>query len=218
MISLKDIFESNNPEQQYIRFANEKRPLTTIPSLRGGEIRAMQDTEDENLDCADCDRKKSFISIYKEIVKEQDEEQPNVPEGFKEDPMGYILKRYKKLYAELERLMGEGFEEYLDGVFIVSGKPTTFKIHLKNHQYFFMTYMGKGIYEATVLGKRYYLSNLGDVQRATKAVARILRFGPDLPVKGPEEEQGPDSEKSTSGTSSPSEEAPTEETPEEETA
>lgn len=204
MISLIQIIESENPEQQYIRFGNEERPLTTMPSLRGGDIRSMQ------LDNPKKKKKPSLNSIYKEVVKEQ-EEGENTPEGFKEDPMGYILKRYKKLYAQLERLMGEGFEEYLEGVFITSGKPTTFKILFKNKQYFFMTYMGKGIYEATVLGKRYYLSNLGDIQRATMAISRILRFGPDLPVKGPEQEEGAKQEEESEEISEPTE------TPEEET-
>lgn len=196
MISLKNIFESDNPEKQYIKFGNEKRPLTTMPSLRGGEVRSMK--KDKN----------SLYSLYKEIVDGQ-EDNTDAPTGFKENPMQYILSKYKKLKSELERLMGVGFEEYIDGIFIVSGKPTTFKIHLKNHQYFFMTYMGRGIYEATVLGKRYYLSNLGDVQRATKAISRIQRFGPDLPIKGPNEESGPDSEKPEADIEEP-------ETPEEE--
>jgi hypothetical protein len=219
MISIIQIIEAENPEQQYIRFGNEERPLTTIPSLRGGEIRAMQcdecGGEMTSGQCPDCGyaADSSLTNIYKEVVKEQDEQQTDVPKEFEEHPMEYILSRYKRLNKNLTQLMGEDFKEYIDGIFITSGKPTTFKIHLKNHQYFFMVYMGKGIYEAIVLGKRYYLSNLGDIQRATMAISRILRFGPDLPIKGPESEQGAREEEGGEAPTA-SEEAP--EAPEEE--
>ena len=126
-----------------------------------------------------------------DILKEVHEDHSN-PE-FDADPMGYILRKYVRLNANLQVLMGENFQEYLDGVFIMSGKPTTFKVLLKNGQYFYMTFMGKA-YEATVLGKRYYLMNLGEVQRATMAISRLLRFGSKSSAQGPTEETGSRSE------------------------
>jgi hypothetical protein len=129
--------------------------------------------------------------ILKTILKETHEDHSN-PE-FDADPMGYILKKYKRLHANLTSLMGENFEEYLAGVFIMSGKPTTFKVLLKNGQYFYMTFMGKA-YEATVLGKRYYLMNLGEIQRATMAINRLQRLGTKPNAEGPGEESGSRSE------------------------
>ena len=129
--------------------------------------------------------------ILKTILKETHEDHSN-PE-FDADPMGYILKKYKRLHANLTSLMGENFEEYLAGVFIMSGKPTTFKVLLKNGQYFYMTFMGKA-YEATVLGKRYYLMNLGEIQRATMAINRLQRLGAKPNAEGPGEESGSRSE------------------------
>jgi hypothetical protein len=125
------------------------------------------------------------------ILKEVHEDRTN-PE-FDADPMGYILRKYKRLNRNLTVLMGDDFQEYLDGVFIMSGKPTTFKVLLKNGQYFFMTFMGKA-YEATVLGKRYYLMNLGEIQRATMAISRLQRFGKKSGAEGPTEETGARSE------------------------
>jgi hypothetical protein len=122
-----------------------------------------------------------------DILKEVHEDHSN-PE-FSADPMGYILRKYKRLHRNLTVLMGENFQEYLDGVFIMSGKPTTFKVLLKNDQYFYMTFMGKA-YEATVLGKRYYLMNLGEVQRATMAISRLQRYGSKSKAQGPTEEAG----------------------------
>jgi len=126
-----------------------------------------------------------------DILKEVHEDHTN-PE-FDADPMGYILRKYKRLNKNLITLMGDNFEEYLDGIFIISGKPTTFKILLKNNQYFFMTFMGKA-YEAGVQGKRYYLMNIGDIQRATMAINRIQRYGAKSKSEGPESEEGPRSE------------------------
>jgi hypothetical protein len=68
-----------------------------------------------------------------------------------------------------------------------------------------MVYMGK-TYEANILGKRYYLMNIGEIQMATMAVSRILRFGNVSKAEGPDSEEGPRSE------SMPTEE-PAKETP-----
>jgi hypothetical protein len=138
--------------------------------------------------------------ILKTILKEA-ETNP----AFDADPMNYILRKYKRLNANLEKLMGENFEEYLAGIFIMSGKPTTFKVLLKNGQYFFMTFMGKA-YEATVLGKRYYLMNIGEIQRATVAISRLQRLGAKPNAEGPGEESGSRSEELPSGGEEPASE------------
>lgn len=133
-----------------------------------------------------------LTDILKKILKEAGEEQP-INSGFEENPMGYILKKYKRLNDNLKKLMGNNFEEYVGGVFIMSGKPTTFKILLKNGQYFYMTFMGKA-YEASVQGKRYYLMNIGEIQRATVAISRLQRYGAKTDAQGPDNEEGPRSE------------------------
>ena len=133
-----------------------------------------------------------LTDILKKVLKEAGEEQSINP-NFEENPMGYILKKYKRLNDNLKKLMGDNFEEYIAGVFIMSGKPTTFKILLKNAQYFYMTFMGKA-YEASVQGKRYYLMNIGEIQRATMAISRLQRYGAKTSAQGPENEEGPRSE------------------------
>jgi hypothetical protein len=147
-----------------------------------------------------------LTDILKNLLREINEA-PSNPE-FEADPMKYILKKYKRLHNNLSIIMGNTFKEYISGIFIMSGKPTTFKILLKNGQYFFMTFMGKA-YEATVLGKRYYLMNLGEVQRATMAISRLQRYGQKTQSQGPEEESGSRSEEIPS--QSEKEETPQEE-------
>jgi hypothetical protein len=62
--------------------------------------------------------------------------------------------------------------------------------------------MGKA-YEATVLGKRYYLMNIGEIQRATVAISRLQRLGAKPNAEGPGEESGSRSEKLPSGGEEP---------------
>lgn len=142
------------------------------------------------------------LEILKRILIEADEEEKNKEEkpkkgSFEDDPMGFILKKYHTLNELMKDLMTSSFKEYVDGIFLVAPKPTTFKIMLHNGQYFFLTYMGsprpneEGSYEATIEGKRYYLKNIGERERCMLAISRLLRFGSPLKTKGPDgAEQG----------------------------
>jgi hypothetical protein len=124
------------------------------------------------------------------MLLEQDEEQPEKKEKkeltpFEQDPMGFILKKYVSLNELLTELMTDSFKEYLNAIFIVAPKPTTFKVLLHNGQYFFLTYLNKA-YQATISGKNYYLMTLGEKQLCMQAIARLLRYGSPLKTKGPE--------------------------------
>ena len=128
--------------------------------------------------------------ILRQMLLEQDEEQPEQEEKkeltpFEQDPLGFILKKYVSLNELLTELMTESFKEYLNAIFIVAPKPTTFKVLLHNGQYFFLTYLNKA-YQATISGKNYYLMTLGEKQLCMQAIARLLRFGSPLKTKGPE--------------------------------
>lgn len=111
--------------------------------------------------------------------------------AFDKDPMGFILKKYHTLNELLSELMTPAFKEYITAIFIQSPKPTTFKIVLHNSQYFFLSYMGDGVYEAIISGKRHYLSSIGEKERSMKGISRLLQQGSPLKTKGPEgAEQG----------------------------
>jgi len=134
--------------------------------------------------------------ILRKILLEQDEEPAKDQEPkkeltpFEEDPMGFILKKYNTLNELLTELMTDSFKEYLNAIFIVAPKPTTFKVLLHNGQYFFLTYLDKA-YQATISGKNYYLMTMGEKQLCMQAIARLLRYGSPLKTKGPEgAEQG----------------------------
>jgi LysM repeat protein len=117
------------------------------------------------------------------------DDKPDSP--FDKDPMGFILKKYHTLNALLEELMTPAFKEYITAIFIQSPKPTSFKIVLHNSQFFYLSYMGDGIYQAIIAGKRHYLSSIGEKERAMKGISRLLQQGSPLKTKGPEgAEQG----------------------------
>jgi hypothetical protein len=82
--------------------------------------------------------------------------------------------------------MTKDFREFVDAIFYIAPKPTTFKIQLHNGQNFFLTYMKDDIYEAIIGGKRYYLAGIGEKERCMMAIARLLRFGTPLKTKGAE--------------------------------
>lgn len=129
------------------------------------------------------------VDILKHLLLKE-EEIETLPQGFEEDPMGFILKKYPGLDNVMVYMMTESFREYVDAIFIVAPKPTTFKIMLHNGQYFFLQFMGKA-YQATVLGKNYYLMSIGEKERCMVAIARLLRYGNPIKTKGPEgAEQG----------------------------
>lgn len=109
----------------------------------------------------------------------------NIQTPFEKDPMGFILKKYTTLNSILTELMTDSFKEYLDAIFIVAPKPTTFKVMLHNGQHFFLTFMGRA-YQATVQGKDYYLMTIGEKERCMQAIARVLRHGSPLKTQGPE--------------------------------
>ena len=101
------------------------------------------------------------------------EDKPDSP--FDKDPMGFILKKYHTLNELLSELMTPDFKEYITAIFIQSPKPTSFKIVLHNSQFFYLTYMGDGTYEAVIAGKRHYLSSIGEKERAMKDISRLLQ-------------------------------------------
>lgn len=107
---------------------------------------------------------------------------------FEEDPVNYILQKYPSLHATLSMLMTENYKDYITGIYIIAPKPTTFKIVLHNNQEFMLAFMGKA-YQARVAGRKYFLLTIGEKERATIAISRLLETGSPIDTKGPDEEK-----------------------------
>ena len=122
--------------------------------------------------------------IRRLILQEIERMEPNV-QSFEDDPINFILAKYPTLTKTLEMLMTPVFKDYITGIYITAPKPTTFKIVLHNGQFFLLTFLGKA-YEATIAGKKFYLQTIGERERATNAVARLLQLGNPIETKGAE--------------------------------
>lgn len=86
------------------------------------------------------------------------------------------LTKFPELKAVIIDLLTYDFDSFLASIDWVAPKPTTFRINLKNDQSFYLIYNGRS-WIAQVEGKKYYLLNLPEEERATEAIARILRYG-----------------------------------------
>lgn len=125
------------------------------------------------------------------------------------------LTKFPELKKVIVDLLTNEYDNFLDSIDWVSPRPTTFRINLKNGQEFYLIY-GKRSWIAQVEGKKYYLLNLPEEERAAQAVARILRYG----TKEEETETGGAAETALGGETPPAAEetpgaaeTPTEEIP-----
>ena len=86
------------------------------------------------------------------------------------------LTKFPELKEIIISLLTADFDPFLGGIDWVAPRPTTFRINLRNGQEFYLIWMGRS-WIAQVEGKKYYLLNLPEEERAVEAIARILRYG-----------------------------------------
>ena len=95
------------------------------------------------------------------------------------------LTKFPVLKKILVELLTRDFDFFLCTIDWVAPRPTTFRINLKNDQNFYLIY-GERSWIAQIEGKKYYLKNLPEEEKAAKAIANILRYG----IKSDEEVDG----------------------------
>ena len=131
-------------------------------------------------------------SLLDEIEEEEDpkpEEEPDMkagPETVLEDATDKILGKFPTLRQAIIKLQSEDFKEFIDTIDWISPRPTSFRVNLKNGQDYILKWTGKS-FEASILGKRYLLSNIADYQQALDKLAILYR---EAPMKGAGEEEG----------------------------
>ena len=86
------------------------------------------------------------------------------------------LTKFSELKSVIVDLLTYEFDNFIASIDWVAPKPTTFRINLKNDFNFYLIFT-KTSWIAQVEGKKYYLLNLPEEERATEAIARILRYG-----------------------------------------
>ena len=84
--------------------------------------------------------------------------------------------KFPQLKKVIVDLLTHEFDNFVASIDWVAPKPTTFRINLKNDFNFYLIYT-KTSWVAQIEGKKYYLLNLPEEERAITAVSRILRYG-----------------------------------------
>ena len=87
------------------------------------------------------------------------------------------LTKFPELKEIIISLLTTDFDPFLSSIDWVAPRPTTFRINLRNNENFYLIWMGRS-WIAQIEGKKYYLLNLPEEERAVEAIARILRYGP----------------------------------------
>jgi hypothetical protein len=137
-----------------------------------------------------------------------------------EEELFPVLAKFPKLKEVIMDLLTDQYGDFISDIWWVAPRPTTFKIMLANNQYFYLIYTERS-WIAQVEGKKFYLANLNEEERAAESIARILRYGggaePDKEAPAGEVPTGGETpEDETVPETPPAEETPsTEETPEE---
>ena len=86
------------------------------------------------------------------------------------------LTKFPELKAVIVDLLTVQFDEFLDSIDWVAPRPTTFRINLRNGQNFILIFTDRS-WIAKVEGKKYYLLNLDEEERAAESISRILSYG-----------------------------------------
>ena len=86
------------------------------------------------------------------------------------------LTKFPELKKVLVDLLTPEYDSFLASIDWVSPRPTTFRMNLKNDQSFYLIY-GKRSWIAQVEGKKYYLLNLPEEERAAQSISNLLRYG-----------------------------------------
>lgn len=87
-----------------------------------------------------------------------------------------IPQKFPTVEDALIQLMTDQYPLFVEDIFWVAPKPTTFRILLKNDQAIFIVRIGD-TWTVEVEGKKYDLSTIQGEQRGCEAVARVLRYG-----------------------------------------
>ena len=112
-----------------------------------------------------------------------------------EDATDKILGKFPTVRAAIIKLQTEDFKDFVESIDWVSPRPSSFRVNLKNGQDYTLKWMGEG-FQATILGKRYYLSNISEYQQALDKLSILYK---EAPLSGAGEGEAVDSDTGGSG-------------------
>ena len=120
----------------------------------------------------------------------------------------YLVYRFPGLKKLMEDLMSPSFGRFIVDVDVIAPKPTTFNAKLVNQQEFNIIYSGKNKFTVKVAGKKYNPQELGELERASQAIADLLELNYAI-----EEKEAPKKDAGAEAFNVASSAPPAEETP-----
>jgi len=124
-----------------------------------------------------------------------------------------ILNKFPNLKETIVDLLTDQYEAFIKEIQWVAPRPTTFKVIFNNGQSFYMIHTDR-TWIAKIEGKKYYLLNLPEEERAAEALARILAYAWESePEKEPENKETTAPPSGEEPLPEPEEEAPKEPIP-----
>lgn len=107
------------------------------------------------------------VAVKKQLKEQEELEQRNAKAV-------YLIYKFPGLKKVMEDFMSPAFARYISNVHVVSPKPTTLQIELVNGQNFQLYYSGQGNFVAKISGKKYNSSEIGEIERGSKAITNLL--------------------------------------------
>ena len=96
-----------------------------------------------------------------------------------------ILGKFPSLKRTLESLLTNQYHEFVEAVEWIAPKPSTFRVTLTNGETFELKWMGRG-FQATIAGKKYFLSNVDEFQQSLDKLGELLKTKQPQPGDGTE--------------------------------
>ena len=131
------------------------------------------------------------------------EQETDIPFEFEE------MTRFPELKSVILDLLTLDYDSFVESIDWVAPKPTMFRINLKNGYSFYLTWNERS-WAATIEGKKYYLLNTPEKQRALASLSRLLRHMQTVDndkVEEGEEEESSDPLDNMAAEAEPEEEA-----------
>jgi hypothetical protein len=118
--------------------------------------------------------KTSVKKIWSSKQKSVDLDMPSSGDLSLDDNTLPILVKFPELKQVLIDLLTKNYNLFVEDVAWIAPRPTTFQIELKNNQLFYITHTDRS-WIAQVEGKKYYLLNLDEEERAAEAIAPVKK-------------------------------------------
>lgn len=108
-----------------------------------------------------------------------------------EDNEMFLTDRFPQLKEVLIELLTAQFDEFVKDIEWVAPKPTTFRVILNNNANFYLIYTKKS-WIVKVEGKKYYILNLPEQERAVESISKLLMYNFGTVEKEPEPAPAPE--------------------------